>query len=279
MRKRLGELLIDAGLLDEHQLQAALGHQRQWGGRLGQALVHMQLISEDRMVRVLSQQLGIPVADPPPDDLHARVLGEISFELATQHHIFPLALRRDAKGEQLAIAMSDPTNVATLDAVQFTSGKKVVPFLAGDAAIESWIRRHYQGERPVVSSGLASTVAQASAHMGVQFGGQTVDLGSNDDDDIPVVTGAMMGAAAAAPQYDPFAALAPVAPLSAATPSARFAAPAQAAPAVLAGATPSGRFGNAPVAISGVATQAFAGTGALASLDPIGTTKIGRAHV
>jgi hypothetical protein len=233
MRKRLGELLIDAGLLDEHQLQAALGHQRQWGGRLGQALVHMQLVSEDRMVRVLALQLGIPVADPPPYDLHGRVLGEISLELARQHHVFPLALRRDAKGEQLAIAMSDPTNVATLDAVQFTTGKKVVPYIAGDGAIEGWIRRHYQGERPV-ASGLAATIAQANAQMGVQFGGQTVDLGS--DDDIPVVTGAIVAAdpstSLAGP--DPFAAIALSTPTPFAMSTSPFAVPGQQAPGELA---------------------------------------------
>ncbi|HEY1100134.1 MAG TPA: hypothetical protein VGF99_14455, partial [Myxococcota bacterium] len=134
IRKRLGELLIEAGLLDEYQLQSALGHQRQWGGRVGQILVQMKLVDENRMVRVLATQLGVPMADPPPDDLHARIVAELSIDLVRQHHIFPLAIRRDPKGDQLALAMTDPTNVAAIDAVQFTTGKKVVPFLAGDSA-------------------------------------------------------------------------------------------------------------------------------------------------
>ena len=45
-KKRLGELLIDAGVIDETQLKAALGHQRQWGVRLGQALVDLKLATE-----------------------------------------------------------------------------------------------------------------------------------------------------------------------------------------------------------------------------------------
>ncbi len=45
-KKRLGELLIDAGVIDATQLQAALGFQRQWGVRLGQALVDLKLASE-----------------------------------------------------------------------------------------------------------------------------------------------------------------------------------------------------------------------------------------
>ncbi len=45
-KKRLGELLIEAGVIDETQLKAALGHQRQWGVRLGQSLVDLKLATE-----------------------------------------------------------------------------------------------------------------------------------------------------------------------------------------------------------------------------------------
>ena len=235
MRKRLGELLIEAGLINEDQLHTALAHQRQWGGRVGQILVQLKFVVEDRMVRVLSMQLGIAIADAPPDDLHARVLGEISRELVLQHHVFPLALRRDATGDQLALAMTDPSNAAAIDAVQFTTGKKVIPFLASDTAIESWIRRHYQAERPAPPA--TSTPGPAG----------------DDDDDIPVVTGAMVVPTTPptlAPGADPFAAFlqtAPAAPAPTTTiPSARFAA-----------------------IVPGVATSvAFAGTG-LANLDPV----------
>ena len=253
MRKRLGELLIDAGLIDEYQLQSALGHQRQWGGRLGQILVHMNLVVEDKMVRVLSMQLAVAIAEPPPDDLHVRVLGEVSVELAVQHHVFPLAIRRDPKGDQLVLAMTDPTNVAAIDAIQFTSGKKIVPLLAGGTSIETWIRRHYQGERVVQPSGSADTTSESSAQMSVQFAGQLIDLGgASDDDDIPVVTGAMVAAPAPpalAEIVDPFATLAQT--------TVPIAAP-----------TPSARFGAAPVAVAGTVTTAFAGTG-LATLDPL----------
>ncbi|HEX9048901.1 MAG TPA: hypothetical protein VF841_00035, partial [Anaeromyxobacter sp.] len=61
VRKRLGELLLEAGIIDGNQLQAALGHQRKWGGRLGQALVDLKLVSEAQIVEALAKKLGYEV--------------------------------------------------------------------------------------------------------------------------------------------------------------------------------------------------------------------------
>src|SRR2546430_2712882 len=59
-RKRLGQLLTELGVIDEHQLQSALGHQKQWGGKLGGILVQKGFCSEDAVVAALTKHLGIP---------------------------------------------------------------------------------------------------------------------------------------------------------------------------------------------------------------------------
>ena len=61
VRKRLGEMLLEAGVIDQNQLDAALGHQRKWGGRLGQALVDLKMTSEASVVEALSQKFGYEV--------------------------------------------------------------------------------------------------------------------------------------------------------------------------------------------------------------------------
>lgn len=48
---RLGEALLKAGLLDNFQLQSALGRQRQWGGRLGTALIELGFIDEGTLIK------------------------------------------------------------------------------------------------------------------------------------------------------------------------------------------------------------------------------------
>ena len=61
-RIRLGELLVRAGVLDEYKLNAALAEQQRWGGRLGRVLVDMGFVSEEILVKALSKQLAVPVA-------------------------------------------------------------------------------------------------------------------------------------------------------------------------------------------------------------------------
>ena len=62
IKKRLGELLIDAGVIDEAMLQSALGHQRRWGGRIGQAMLDLKLTTEPTIVQALARKLGFEVA-------------------------------------------------------------------------------------------------------------------------------------------------------------------------------------------------------------------------
>ena len=58
-RKRLGQLLTELGVIDEHQLQSALGHQKQWGGKLGAILVQKGFCGEDQLVSALAQHLSM----------------------------------------------------------------------------------------------------------------------------------------------------------------------------------------------------------------------------
>ncbi len=60
---RLGDLLLQAGLINEQDLKRGLDFQQRFGGRLGAVLVRIGAISEDGLLQILSQQLGLPVLD------------------------------------------------------------------------------------------------------------------------------------------------------------------------------------------------------------------------
>ena len=62
-RKRLGEFLLEAGLIDEATLRVALTEQRRFGGHLGRVLVDMKKVNEDDLVGALSKQLAVPVIE------------------------------------------------------------------------------------------------------------------------------------------------------------------------------------------------------------------------
>jgi hypothetical protein len=280
-RKRLGELLVEAGLIDGLQLESALGHQRQWGGRLGRIVVQMGFVPEHRMLAVLAAKLGVPVADPPPDDLHPRVIAEIPADFAARWLVFPLGLRREARGDALVVAMSDPTNVEALDALRFLTGKAIHVALAGDTALEGWIRRFYFGDRRADPAQVATIQQAQQALADVQFGGQTVEF----EDDIPLVTGAIvssptpppqpapLGAPAAPPpspspspvMADPFAAFGPTS-TSPADPFAAFGAPPTAPPP---SADPFAAAQLAPIEVPGARTETgLRGIAELAPLSP-----------
>jgi hypothetical protein len=174
-RKRIGEVLVEAGLIDELQLKSALSHQRQWGGRLGRILVDNRFLSEEQIVAALSHHLRVPRCELANREIPARLLGEIPMGMAEKYNCVPVGM----KDGVLHVAMSDPTSFEGIDAIQFKTGKRVYVMIATDSEVERAVRRAYYGEQPRAISG--------SALEYVQFGGQELA-----PDEIPVVTGAML---------------------------------------------------------------------------------------
>ncbi len=148
-RKRLGELLIEAGVLDATQLQAALAEQKKWGGKLGRTLVEMGFVDEDSMVRALSRQLKLPVVDLDATKLPLTVTQILTVGLCERYGVFPLGI--DVKHKQVQLATSDPTNVDALNDITFKTGFKVQTAVATGSSIDRAIRRMYYGEQTQAS--------------------------------------------------------------------------------------------------------------------------------
>lgn len=145
-RKRLGEMLLDARVIDQNQLDAALGHQRRWGGRLGQALVDLRLTTEARVVEALSRKFGyevVQVAGLEAGPALEAALKLVPREAASRHNVLPYA----ADTSSVSVAMSDPGNISVVDEIRFRTGRRVKVALAGDREIAAAVRRfYYPGE-------------------------------------------------------------------------------------------------------------------------------------
>lgn len=146
-RRRLGELLIEGGLIDEQQLKAALNEQRKWGGRLGRTVVEMGFVNERAMVQVLAQQLQLRTVDLDKVPLPERVTDNLRLDLAERYGVFPLG--SDPQTHTLYLATSDPTNVEHLQALEFATNQKVVPTVTTASSIDRAIRKYYFGENVV----------------------------------------------------------------------------------------------------------------------------------
>ncbi len=129
---------MDAGVLDEASLRAALLEQRRWGGQLGRILVDMSLIDEKTLVSALSHQLNFPVADLSKL-IDPQVLDLVPAELAEQNSLVPF----NVQGKFLDVAMSDPTNLGIIDELRIRTQLNVRPYLAGPKVIEHALATYY----------------------------------------------------------------------------------------------------------------------------------------
>src|SRR4051812_32948728 len=171
-RRRLGDLLIESGLISEPQLKAALNEQRKWGGRLGRTVVELGFATETSMALALAKQLELPSIDLDTAQLPQAAPTWMRLDLCERYGVFPLEINQGARA--IRVATADPTNVEHLQALEFATNLKVLPTVATTSAIERAIRRHYFGEhvdapasapRPVVAS--TPTPAPVSAKQAV----------------------------------------------------------------------------------------------------------------
>ncbi len=144
--KKLGELLIEAHIIDESQLKAALSNQRSYGGRLGTILVKMGFLKEIDMLKFLSKQLNLPMVDLHKIVVEQKIIDLIPIDVAEKYNILPLAIKVISGKPLLYIAMSDPTNLGAIDTIQFTAGYKIQPVLALDSSLTDFINFYYKGK-------------------------------------------------------------------------------------------------------------------------------------
>lgn len=136
---RLGDLLLRAGVVTQHQLNEALAEQQRWGGKLGSILVRTGVLPEDLLVKALSRQLGIPSADLRELRVPDSILQRIDRNLCEQHLVLPIAYIQQRRS--LAVAVADPTNVVFLDDLSRRVGLRIETLLAGEKAILEGIQR------------------------------------------------------------------------------------------------------------------------------------------
>lgn len=141
-KKKLGDILKDAGLIDDFQLQSALSHQRSWGGRLGAILVDMGFVSEEDIARVMAERMHIPYVNLFEPQIPEAIVKLIKPDVAKKYGIMPA--KKDAGA--VVIAMADPMDIQTLDEVRFITGLTIKPALAMDSEIKDAIRKYYDGE-------------------------------------------------------------------------------------------------------------------------------------
>ncbi len=173
--KRIGEILLDLGLISETQLEGALLRQRSRGGRLGENLVATLAITQDELMRVLAQRTGVSETHLTGQEIDKSALDLLPREVAERFNVVPLEAPDD---RTLMVACADPTDLEALDTIGFITDRRIVPFLAPFNEIQSAIRRYYLGidlKGPVRSE--FSKTMEASGHGRKRLGELLVEAG------------------------------------------------------------------------------------------------------
>ncbi|MEO0255008.1 MAG: ATPase, T2SS/T4P/T4SS family [candidate division WOR-3 bacterium] len=142
--KRIGEMLIDAGVINEEQLKKALEMQKKNGKRLGSILLELGYASEDDILKVLAEQYGnIPVAKAKHfENIPEEVIKLIPPHVVARYDIIPLA----KKGNKLFLAMANPDDHFAIEDVRFLTKLEIVPLITLEDYIKDAIKKYYKVE-------------------------------------------------------------------------------------------------------------------------------------
>ncbi|MCS7233859.1 MAG: GspE/PulE family protein [Synergistetes bacterium] len=138
-RKRLGELLLEAGAITRSQLDKALEEQKKTGERLGVVLAKQGILTEKEIASVIAKQLNIPFVSIRKEKIDPKVLSLVPESFARRHVLIPIEI----KNNKLFVAMSDPLNVVAKDELSLLTGYDIEVAVASGSEIKQLIEELY----------------------------------------------------------------------------------------------------------------------------------------
>ncbi|NUM56049.1 MAG: HDOD domain-containing protein [Candidatus Hydrogenedentes bacterium] len=138
-RRRIGELLVDAGLVDMNQLNEGLNIQQQRGTKIVETLITLGYLTAEAFVQFLAKQPGIASIDLSKYEIPRELISLIPREMAVKHELFPI----DKLGKLLTVGMVCPLDSATVKQIESTTGLRVKPLLCAPNDIRAAIERYY----------------------------------------------------------------------------------------------------------------------------------------
>ncbi len=142
-KRRLGEVLLEQGLVSVTQLEESIALHRSTGQSLAHILVEKQYVSEEDLVVTFSEQLGIPHIRLSNYNISKDVIKEVPESLARQHLILPVSMT----GDVLTLAMADPLNIMALDDLRMLTSYDIETVVAAESELMEAIDRNYGGKQ------------------------------------------------------------------------------------------------------------------------------------
>ena len=159
-RTLLGRMLVESGLITEQQLQDALKDQQRTGERLGQILVERGYVSNEALGSVLGRQSELPYVSLATQPIDIDLLRSVPDWVITTHRVMPFA----REGNEVLLAMVDPSDVAAIDQVRIFTRAAVRPFQTTERDFNVVVGRHLDVEGKVQESLQAVGEVELAGH-------------------------------------------------------------------------------------------------------------------
>lgn len=142
---RLGDMLINNGSIDNDQLTRALEAQKGTGRKLGEVLVDEGILTEQEIAEALSKQMNIEFVDLRNQEVPEKVLKLVQVNILKKNKVFPYKFSPD-NPNVLHVAMADPMDMNAIDDISIITNLQVQPGVTTTRMIMLAIDRYYGNE-------------------------------------------------------------------------------------------------------------------------------------
>lgn len=139
---KLGDLLVKANKITRAKLNEVLELQKVKKKKIGELIVEEGILSELEIIEVLKEQLGIDMITLSSIDIDSRAVSLVSEALCKKYDIFPFYLEDTI----IKVAVSDPLNIFAIDDVEINTGRRVIAYIATKEEIRNATDRYYSGK-------------------------------------------------------------------------------------------------------------------------------------
>ncbi len=175
LRKKLGEVLLEMGLLSEEELHTALEEQKVSGEILGKILLRMGAVSGEGLSAALAQQFGMEYVKLSGIEIRDEVLRQIPPAIAKRQKIIPVKIDDGT----LTVAMSDPLEILTLDNLQAMLDCEIRGVVAPESEINEAVKKYYGTEESTID-----TIVDEMSQTALEFGAETQAGADMDEDEV-----------------------------------------------------------------------------------------------
>lgn len=137
---RLGDVLMSRGLINQNQLNMALKEQKEKGRMLGEMLVELGYVTQEKINDILCEMLNIEFIDLQVEEPEENVRDLIPEEVMRKYTLIPMRYDKNNAGV-IQVAMADPMNILAMDDINIITGKQVAPYLANASDIRAYFDR------------------------------------------------------------------------------------------------------------------------------------------